>query len=470
MTKRKSFIFAILLISSLLLTFAPVTAQEPLEINVWIAFTDFRLDWIVDVANQFNEEYPQYRVSISEYTDYEPLLDAYTLAQEQGNPPQAIQLFEVGTQFAIDSGWFKPVAEIINGREEINGQVVAFDDIVGVVSSYYTIGGDWSSVPWNTSTPIFYANTDLMEQAGIESIPTTWQELEAACEQFQPLVDAGTIVGCVTWPNHGWFFEQWLAQQNELLVNNGNGREDRPTEVNLTSDAAVNIVQFHKDMYEKGYFVYSGVQRDWTGVVQSFSTQQVPFIMTSSASAGGIINSAQQSGFDVSTGRMAYDGEVGWTGNIIGGATMWVTDSTPEVEEATLTFLLYMNKTDHAASWHVVTGYVPIRNSAIELLENIPEDNLLDWDRDTKSRIPLSAGNWFEINPDFRTASDQLGDSTLNLATAGAIFGTFVETRNIVTQAIEDVMLLGLDPLERLTAAQAEATTLLEEYNLLYVD
>src|SRR5690606_30008893 len=107
---------------------------------------------------------------------------------------------------------------------------------------YYTIGGDWSSVPWNTSTPIFYANTNLMEQAGVESIPTTWQELEAACAEFQPLVDAGTITGCVTWPNHGWFFEQWVAQQNEIMVNNGNGREGRPTEVNLTSDAAINTV------------------------------------------------------------------------------------------------------------------------------------------------------------------------------------------------------------------------------------
>lgn len=471
MTQRKvSLLVAVLLIASLLLAVAPSFAQEKMDINVWIAFTDFRLDWAVDVANQFNEEYPQYNVTITEYTDYEPLLDAYTLAQEQGNPPQAIQLFEVGTQFAIDSNWFTPVASIINGREEINGQAVAFDDIVGVVSSYYTIGGDWSSVPWNTSTPIFYANTNLMEQAGVESIPTTWQELEAACAEFQPLVDAGTITGCVTWPNHGWFFEQWVAQQNELLVNNGNGREGRPTEVNLTSDAAINTVQFHKDMYDQGYFVYSGVQRDWTGVVQAFSTQQVPFIMTSSASAGGITSSALENGFNVVTSRMVHDGEVEWNGNIIGGATMWVTDAEEAVEEGALTFLLYLNNTANAASWHAVSGYVPIRNSAIELLESIEEGNMLGWDADAKARVDLPAGNWFEINPNFRTASDQLGESQLNLATAGAVFGTFVETRNLITQGIEDVMLLGADPMERMTQAQQEANVLLEEYNLLYVE
>src|SRR5690606_36316331 len=92
------------------------TDASTCEIETWIAFTDFRLDWAIERANEFNEMYPQFNVTVAEYTDYEPLLDAYTLAQEQGNPPEIIQLFEVGTQFAIDSGWFKPVSEIINGR------------------------------------------------------------------------------------------------------------------------------------------------------------------------------------------------------------------------------------------------------------------------------------------------------------------------------------------------------------------
>jgi len=45
-----------------------------------------------------------------------------------------------------------------------------------------------------------------------------------------------------------------------------------------------------------------------------------------------------------------------------------------------------------------------------------------------------------------------------------------VETRNIITQAIEDAMLLGDDVSEILATAQEEANILLEEYNLLYVE
>jgi sn-glycerol 3-phosphate transport system substrate-binding protein len=446
-----------MILALLLLTLfiAPAQAQAcsadaPCEIETWIAFTDFRLDWAKERAAEFNEMMPQYNVTIAEYTDYEPLLDAYTLAQEQGNPPEIIQLFEVGTQFAIDSGWFKPVSQIINGRDEVLGQPVNFDDIIPVVSSYYTVGGDWSSVAWNTSTPILYANMTLLTEAGISEIPQTWQDLEAACAALQPMKDAGTIAGCITWPNHGWFYEQWLAQQNTELVNNGNGRDARPTEVELTSDASLNIVQWHQDMYNQGYFVYSGVQRDWTGTVQSFNSQQIPFIMTSSASAGGIVNDAAANGFEVVTGKMLYDADVPYTGNILGGATMWISNGLDaEVEEGALAFLLYFSNTENSADWHKISGYVPVRNSSVELLQ---------------------AEGWYETNPNFLTASTQLAESQVTRATEGAVFGTFVETRDIITQAIEDAMLLGGDVAGIMADAETRANTLLEEYNLLYVE
>lgn len=464
---------ALLVVVFALMSVAPTFAQdEPIEIEVWIAFTDHRLEWAKDVAATFNELYPQYNVVIQDYADYEPLLQDYTLASEQGSDvPEVVQLFEVASQFALDSGWFKPVSRIVDGREEVNGQPVNFDDIIEVVSSYYTFNGDWASVAWNTSTPILYANANLMEMAGIEAVPTTWQELEETCAAFEPLMEDGTVGGCVAWPNHGWFFEQWLAQQNELLVNNNNGRDGRATEVTLTSDAALDIANFHRNMYQKGYYAYSGIQRDWSGTVQAFVAQQVPFIMTSSASARGIIENANANGFDVETGFMVYDNEDGWTGNILGGATMWISDGLePEVEEGALTFLLFFSNTENSASWHTASGYVPVRQSSVELLQNIEEGNNLAWDLENNVRTDLEAGSWYGQNPNYLTASEQLAQSQVTPATRGALFGTFVETRDIITQALEDAMLLEDADVETImTQAQARANELLEEYNLLYV-
>ena len=454
MNARKCFILCGLLLVTLAWA-APAAAQDctadnPCVLEALIGFTDHRLEWAKDRAAEFHEMFPQFVIEVSEFSDYEPLLDSYILAQEQGNPPAIMQLFEVGTQFAIDSGYFKPASAIIGDRTEVLGQSVDFDDIIPVVSSYYTIGGEWSSVAWNTSTPILYANQNILDEVGITDLPETWQEVEAACAQLQPLIDDGSINGCIVWPNHGWFFEQWLAQQNTELVNNGNGRDDRPTEVHLTSEAAVNIVQWHQDMYNAGYYAYPGVQRDWPGTVQAFNAQQIPFIMTSSASAGGIMMNAADNDMTVRTSMMVYDADVGWTGNILGGATMWITDGlAPDVEDGAMAFLLFFSNTENSASWHQTSGYVPVRNSSVALLEE---------------------QGWYEENPNFLTASIQLGNSQVTIATQGAIFGTFVETRNIITQAIEDAMLLGGDVMEILAEAEEEANVLLEEYNLLYVD
>jgi sn-glycerol 3-phosphate transport system substrate-binding protein len=75
---------------------------------------------------------------------------------------------------------------------------------------------------------------------------------------------------------------------------------------------------------------------------------------------------------------------------------------------------------------------------------------------------------WYETNPNYETAYDQINDSTVTVATRGALLGTFRETRDIVTQAIEDMLLKGDDPKTRLDKATEDANKLLAEYNQLY--
>ena len=84
-------------------------------------------------------------------------------------------------------------------------------------------------MPWNTSSTLLYANNTYLDAAGVAEVPETWAEVEAACEAIMALDDAPT--GCITWPNHGWFFEQSIAQQGGLLANNDNGRSARADEV-----------------------------------------------------------------------------------------------------------------------------------------------------------------------------------------------------------------------------------------------
>ncbi len=422
-------------------------AQDKIPIDVWISFQDYRLDWAQNVAAEFNAVYPQYEVNITGGYSYETMFAQVAVAAEQGQLPAVVHYFEAATQDARDSGLFKPIAEALDGRTEINGLPVDLDDYVDPVIAYYTLDGEFTSMPWNTSSAIMFSNMRYLNAAGWDAPPATWNEVDAACEAVMALDDAPEY--CWTFPNHGWFFEQWLAQQDALYVNNGNGREDRATEVAFNSEAGVAILQWLSDQYDKGYLYYSGAQggESWSTVDQAYSTQQVAMAVYSSSDTTLYTEMGEEGGFETIASFMPYNDETGWTGNLIGGATLWLVDGLdPEVEDGALTFLLYFTNTEYAADWHKVTGYIAIRHSSNELLE---------------------AEGYFAENPNQTVAADQLDQSTITPATSGALVGGFPSIRNEVTAAIDRVLLTDEDPAAVLDAAAEASNTIIEEYNLL---
>lgn len=454
MLKIRKAMVALIGAFALLLSIAPALAQTPTEVKMWIAFGDYRCDWAREKAAAFNEVFPQYNVVVDCYDNYEVLFAAAALAFEQGSQPAIIQYFEAATQNALDARkpdgtpQFKPIVEAIGDRSEINGLSPDFDDIVDAVRDYYTIDGEFASMPWNTSSAIMFSNQEMLEAAGVTEIPDTWAEVEAACEAVLAMPNAPR--NCISWPNHGWFFEQSVGQQGADLVNNGNGRLDRATETFIAGEAGLAYVSWWKEITDKGYYIYTGVQRDWNGVSNVFLAQDVAMIIHSSSDTTTITNGAAENGFTAVASFMPHNGEVGYAGNLIGGATLWLTDGlAPEVEDGALTWLIWFNNTENAAEWHQITGYIAIRKSSVELLES---------------------QGWFDEFPNARVAGDQLAAATPSTATAGAIVGGFPAIRNEVTGAIEAVLVNNVDVTEAMTEAQTKANNILEEYNLLNVE
>jgi sn-glycerol 3-phosphate transport system substrate-binding protein len=429
-------------------------AEGVTEVPVWIAFTDNRLDWTRDVANAFNDQLDGYEITVQGYDNYEALFDAALLAVDQGNPPAVVQYFEAATTEADDAvtnagdPLFKSVTEAIDGRDEILGVPVMLDDVVDAAANYYTIDGELRSMPWNTSSAIMFTNRTMLEEAGVSDIPGTWQDVDAACETIMAADEAPEH--CITWPNHSWFIEQSIAQQGEVLANNDNGRAERADEVIVDSEAMIDYVTWWKDLQDAGHYVYTGVQRDWDGTYNAFASQQLPFLIYSSSDTTLLTDEGESGGFDVEASFMPHNAERDQGGNIIGGATLWLLDGLDEgVEDAALAFLNFLNNPENAADWHRVTGYIPITNASVTLLED---------------------EGWFEENPNSAIAGEQLEAAPDSPATAGVLIGNFVAIRDVITGAIEDVLVNDLDPVDRMQQADEEAQRLLDDYNELFVD
>ncbi len=433
---------------------AEATAENPVTIQMWVAFSDdARLGFAEDRAAEFTANHPEYIVEVTSFDSYNTVFEQAQLAIDEGNPPEIIHFFEAATQEALDAvdkdgnPIFQSVTEAIDGRTEILGEEVVLGDVVSAATNYYTIDGQLYSMPWNTSSTTMFSNMDILEAAGISEPPKTWAEVETACDAIMGMPDAPSE-GCITWPNHGWFFEQALGQAGANLANNDNGRAGRATEVMLNSDAALDYVQWWSDMEDSGNYLYTGTQRDWDGTSAAFQAQNVAMLVYSSSDTTALTAAGDENGFKVQSSFMPFNQDREYAGNLIGGATLWMTAGMDTAtQDGALAFLNYFSNPENAAAWHKLTGYIPITNSAVSRLDG---------------------EGWYAESPNSKVASDQLDAAANTPASTGALLGNFVAIRDVVTAAIEDILVNDADVATRMQSAQDEAQSLLDDYNELY--
>jgi sn-glycerol 3-phosphate transport system substrate-binding protein len=426
------------------------SSAEKITIDVWIGEHPFPgySDPIKAMADAFNEAHPEYHVNIEGH-DYEAIPAEVVAAVDQGNPPDLAEYYYTSSQTARDTldrtgkPLFTSIEQAIGGRTEILGEPVLIDDIVPAARGYYTYRGDFAAMPISASTTLLYTNTTLLAAAGLSEPPRTWDEVEAAGKAVAGIHN-GPSDG-ITWPNHGWFFQQALAQQGALLADRDNGRSGRATTVDLASPRMLAYVEWWQRLHREGHYHYGGTQEDWFGCLDAFGGQQVAFLLCSSKLTPEIFAIGQEAGFGVEVSRLPHNDRVPCAGTMVAGQSLWLAGRLDEAkQDGALAFTQYLINPDNAIAWHQAHGQVPITQAS--------------FDR-------LAADGWFDENPQHRVASDQLAAADGSPAALGAQLGDFAGIQAVMTQAMEDVLVRGAEPIARFTAATAEAQRLLDDYN-----
>lgn len=420
------------------LAFVPLaTAQKgKITIKFWHAMGGWRVGFIQRMVDDFNLTHPGIEVKVAYKGSYRDTLTAAIAAARAGKPPHVIQSFDIGTRENIDSGIFA-VAENLADQFGIE---VPWKDYIDPALNYYRVKGKLYSFPWNSSNPILYYNKDILNKAGV-TLPKK-PTFEDIIEVGNKIVDGGYADGAITWPLHSWFFEQWMADLGQTLVNNGNGRVERPTEINLLSDASIRIFSWWKDLYDKGLWINPGLE-DWAQARSNFVSGKTAMLISSTSDVTYMEKMAAEKGFELGTAYIPVPEDVERQGVVIGGGNLWITKDHPDEElKAAVTFALWMSLPENAIRWHKGTGYFPIRKSSVDILEQ---------------------EGWFEKHPSFRTAFDQLLETKTTDATAGALIGPFREIRTIIEEAFQSVM-AGTPVKEALGKAKEKAEKAMAEY------
>jgi len=283
---------------ALVLAAAPAHAQKT-EIHFWHALTGQLAEALEAQAKEFNASQGEYEVKPLRKGSYAETLTAAIAAYRQKNPPHLVQVFEVGTQTMLLSGAVYPVHELMQ-QHEIK---VDWNDFIKPVVGYYTKDGKLYSMPYNSSTPIFYYNKDAFKKAGLdpEKPPKTWQEVEAYARKL--LASGASKCGFSTaWPS--WIqLENMHATHDQPFAtkNNGFGGVDG-VELLINREFGQKHVAQLAAWQKENIFSYGGRQ----GVADpKFVNGDCGMYMHSSALIGGFTRSVK---FDWGTAELTHWG------------------------------------------------------------------------------------------------------------------------------------------------------------------
>lgn len=422
-----------------LLTVGAVVAAAPVKVTLWHSMGGDIKNVMDGLIEEFNSIQSDVFVDAIYRGAYPEVLNSAIASARAGVAPTMVQIYEVGSLAAIDSGAFVPLDEYLSEDD------IDWSDFVDAVFNYYQVAGRQWSMPFNSSSAILYINADLFRKAGLdpENPPTTFGEIIEASKQ---IVDSGAAPYGITWPLHTWFVEQWMAEQGAEFVDNGNGRVARPTTIHTDSEAMDKIYTWWKQLYDEKLWINAGVE-DWDQANALFMAEQVAMEITSTSDVTFLTEAGKEAGFEVICSVMPIPDNEQRIGVVPGGASIWLVENKPAAElEAAKDFLVWMSAPEQQVKWHKGTGYFPIRKSAIELLE---EDG------------------WFNENPNFRVALNQVLETEATVATQGALIGRFQEVRDILEEAFQKVM--GGSTVEAaLNEAKAKIERSFADYNSLF--
>ncbi|WP_418064631.1 ABC transporter substrate-binding protein [Sporosarcina psychrophila] len=397
-------------------------SDEKVSIEFWHAMSGTGQESLDSIVKGFNDSQDKYEVVAEFQGTYEESLTKLRGVGGTKDAPAITQVFEVGTKYMIDSGYIEPMQKFI---DKDNYDLSQLEENI---LNYYKVDGELYSMPFNSSTPVMVYNKDAFKEAGLdpEKAPETFSEVIDAAAKLKK----GEMYG-FSMLTYGWFFEQLVATQGGLYVDEDNGRSGDATEALFNGPEGLNVFSFLDTMNKAGTFGNFGT--NWDDIRAAFASGKVAMYMDSSAGVAGAITNAP---FDVGVAYIPHADEVERNGVVIGGASLWMSKGIAEKDqEAAWEFMKYLTTAEVQAQWHLDTGYFAINPKAYDE-ENVKE-------------------KWAEF-PQYKVTVDQLQDTVPGLATQGALISVFPESRQQIVTALEDLY-QGKDPQEVLDKA-AEGT------------
>ena len=338
MKKRIAVVAIAALMAGSLTNVGAVSAAEPTEITFWHYMSEDKEGKFVNEAiEEFNNSQDEVHVT-AQYLPREELMKQYTIGVVSGELPDCGMVDNPDHASYASMGVFEDITDLYNSWDEA-------DFMEGSINSCY-YDDKLYGLPWENNCLGLFYNKSMLEEAGVE-VPTTWSELEAACEKLTTDTCKGLAISAIGNEEGTFQYMPWLLSAG--------GSVD-----NLTSDESKESMTYLKDLMDKGYISKECINWTQADAWNQFCAGKAAFAEC------GTWHLAQT---DAINGAFEYDftllptGDEGTSTSTIGGENFGVCKGS-ENKEACAKFLEWLCSQENEAKWAAVGGKIPTRQDA----------------------------------------------------------------------------------------------------------
>jgi len=392
------------------------------------------------LTKKFNSSQDKVHVNLVSQASYADTWQKYQAGLSNGELPDVVQLQDTDTQGAIDTASFTPVQDCMNGFGYTTG------DLLPRALAYWNVNNTQWAMPFAVSGPVLYYNKLAFQKASLDpnQPPSTLPELVADAKLLKARGLGG--MGLVLDP---WHLETWLATDNQLFLNNNNGRTSRATKAVFDGPTAIQIFSELDQMVRGGDATTNTPQgADEYDNLLGVGSGKYSMTIDTSAALGTIqqlLASGQYPNVELGVGAFPKFAADSKGGVEPGGSALWISKKSSAAKQAAAwEFVAFLDSTDSQATWSAGTGYIPLRTSSAQnsLIQNL----------------------WAK-NPAFKVAYTQLTGGLQSFGTAGGALGPYDDVRIAIANAEASMFVHGVSPTAAIANASTAANNLIQTYN-----
>lgn len=218
------------------------------------------------IVAAFNETNPNIDVQI-EYVSYDALHDKIVTSMAS-NPPayDVILVDDIWYAEFADAGYLLDVTDQLT--DEMNSDV--FESAWGIT----TVNGRTYGMPWLLDAKYFYYNEELLQQAGYNEPPRTWEELE---EMARTAKEKGVVEFPIVW---SWAqAEAAVCDLVTVLEGNGGSFLDESGKIAFNNEAGVQALDWMVKTLNEGLSNPASISYVEEDVRNSFSAGNAIFAL-----------------------------------------------------------------------------------------------------------------------------------------------------------------------------------------------